>query len=71
MSRLRSKYDMRTIRVDLTRENVAGEDLPEAVGSKSIPVLVLFPKGDESSSPLVVRDLVTPNQLKDALKQRF
>lgn len=71
MSRLRSKYDMRTIRVDLTRENVAGEALLEAVGSKSIPVLVLFPKGDESSSPLVVRDLVTPNQLKDALKQRF
>lgn len=71
MQRLRSKYDMRTIRVDLTRENEAGQALLEAMGSSSIPVLVLFPKGEESSAPLVVRDLITPRQLKDALRQRF
>lgn len=71
MQRLRSKYEMRTIRVDLTRENKAGQALLEAMGSSSIPVIVLFPKGEKKVQPLVVRDLITPQQLKEALKQRF
>ena len=71
MARLRTKYSMRTIRVDLTRENKAGKELLEALGSSSIPVLALFPKGENAHRPLVLRDIVTPSQLKDALKQTF
>ena len=71
MARLRTKYSMRTIRVDLTRENKAGKELLEALGSSSIPVLALFPKGESAHRPLVLRDIVTPSQLKDALKQTF
>jgi|GEM_PF-1387775 len=71
MARLRERYSMRIIRVDLTRENKAGKDLLEALGSSSIPVLALFPKGENAQRPLVLRDIVTPTQLKDALKQTF
>lgn len=71
MAKLRAKYKMRTIRVDLTRDGGEGKDLLESLGSKSIPVVALFPTGDKSKEPMVLRDLFTPAQLKDALKQTF
>lgn len=41
--------------------------LLESLGSKSIPILAIFPK-DKPDSPLVLRDLFTSGQLKDALE---
>jgi thiol:disulfide interchange protein DsbD len=40
----------------------------EALGSRSIPFLAVFPAG-ERSRPIVLRDLVTRGQVVDALKQ--
>lgn len=72
MADLRKKYNVRTIRVDLTRDAGEGKDLLKALNSTSIPVVALFPKGESASrQPLVLRDLVTPKQLKEAAARAF
>ena len=71
MADLRKKYNVRTIRVDLTRDDGAGKELLKALNSTSIPVLALFPKGESAKQPLVLRDLVTPKQLKEAASRAY
>ena len=71
MRLLQNKYKMRIIRVDLTRRNPDGEALLESLGSSSIPVIALFGQGEQAKKPLVLRDLVTPNQLDEALQATF
>ena len=71
MASLRHKYNVRTIRVDITRDAEAGKELLKALGSGSIPVLALFPKGEGAKKPVVLRDLVTPSQLKEAASDVF
>ena len=71
MADLRRKYNVRTIRVDLTRDAGAGKELLKALDSTSIPVVALFPKGESARQPLVLRDLVTPKQLKEAASRAF
>jgi thiol:disulfide interchange protein DsbD len=71
MARLRERYKMRTIRVDMTRDAEIGKELLKSLGSGSIPVLALFPKGEASKKPLVLRDIITPSQLKEALSDMF
>lgn len=71
MSDLRRRYNMRTIRVDLTRDAEVGKELLKALDSTSIPVLALFPKGENAKQPVVLRDLVTPKQLEEAVAATF
>ena len=71
MSRLRERYKMRTIRVDLTRDDPVAKELLLSLGSGSIPVIALFPEGEGAKKPLVLRDLVTPKQLEEALSRTF
>ncbi len=71
MERLQKRYNMRTIQVDLTRNDPTGMALLKSVGSASIPVLVLFPAGNGAERPVVLRDLVTPSLLEEALSQTF
>lgn len=71
MADLRRRYNVRTIRVDLTREDAAGKGLLKALDSSSIPVIALFPVGENSRQPLVLRDIVTPSQLEAAASQVF
>lgn len=71
MAFLRRRYGARTIRVDLTRANPAGEALLKALNSTSIPVLALFPHGEDARNPLVLRDIVTPSQLEEAAARVF
>ena len=71
MDDLRRKYNVRTIRVDLTRDADAGNALLKALDSTSIPVLALFPKGDKARQPVVLRDLVTPAQLEEAASATY
>ena len=59
MRKLRARYGMELIRVDLTGVNAYGIRLLEALGSKSIPLTALFPAGEQASSPLVLRDVYT------------
>jgi thiol:disulfide interchange protein DsbD len=58
------------MRVDLTRHDPQLMALLESLGSKSIPILAIFPK-DNPGSPLVLRDLFTSGQLKEALNQEL
>jgi len=68
---LQKRYGFTAIRVDLTREDPETMALLRALGSVSIPVAAMFPKGDGSSRPVVLRDLFTASQLEDALKEAF
>jgi len=54
------------MRVDLTRHDPELMALLESLGSKSIPILAIFPK-DNPDSPLVLRDMFTSGQLNEAL----
>ena len=71
MADLRSKYKLRTIKVDLTRNAEPGKELLRALDSTSIPVIALFPKGEGAKKPTVLRDLVTPSQLEEAAEKTF
>lgn len=67
LNALAARYDLRLVRVDLTRPNPDAEALLRAVGSVSIPVTAIFPKGFLANSPLVLRDIYTASQLEAAL----
>lgn len=64
---MKSRYGLKLMRADLTEANPEAEALLHALGSKSIPVLAIFPK-NAPDSPLVLRDLFTPTQLEEALQ---
>jgi len=68
MAEIQQRYDAVLLKADLTENNPDATALLTALGSSSIPVLAIFPKG-EADTPLVLRDLFTPTQLEDALKQ--
>lgn len=65
------QYKLRLIRVDLTHEDAAAQQLLQALGSSSIPLTALFPAGAGAKSPLVLRDIYTPATMDEALKQLF
>jgi len=65
---MKTRYGLALLRADLTEKNPEAEALLHALGSKSIPALAIFPK-NAPESPLVLRDLFTPAQLEEALKQ--
>ncbi|MCL1889988.1 MAG: hypothetical protein FWF99_05750 [Desulfovibrionaceae bacterium] len=61
-------YQLTCLKVDLTRANPAGEKLLRAMGSASIPFLAIIP-ASSPHNPTVLRDLVSPAQLDQALLQ--
>lgn len=63
------RYGLRAIKVDLSRNNAPGQALLERLGSASIPVVALFPAGEEKNRPLVLRDLFGKATLEDALRR--
>lgn len=65
---MKARYGLELMKADLTEKNPEAEALLYALGSQSIPVLAIFPK-NAPDKPLVLRDLFTPTQLEDALKQ--
>jgi thiol:disulfide interchange protein DsbD len=71
MEDLRKRYNVRTIKVDLTRDAEAGNALLKALRSSSIPLIALFPAGEKAGRPVVLRDLVTPGQLGEAVQSVF
>lgn len=64
---LAQAYGLVLIQVDMTEKNPAGEALLHALGSHSIPVVAIFPAGAEQKKPLVLRDIFSAKQLKEAL----
>ncbi len=65
------KYNIRFVRVDITRHNPEGEALLHALDSHSIPVTALFGVGDTAHTPLILRDIYTKNTLEKALVKVF
>jgi thiol:disulfide interchange protein DsbD len=63
---MKNRFDLALMKADLTQSNPDAERLLEALGSKSIPLLAVFPK-NAPNEPLVLRDLFTPAQLEEAL----
>lgn len=66
--RWKKKYGIAFIKVDMTERDPEAEALLQALGSMSIPTAALFAPGENSSSPLVLRDLFTQSQLENALE---
>ncbi|BFR49135.1 protein-disulfide reductase DsbD [Nitratidesulfovibrio sp. HK-II] len=65
------RYGARLVRVDMTAESPEAQALLRSLGSSSIPVVALFPKGILSASPVVLRDLFTSGQMEQALLEAF
>jgi thiol:disulfide interchange protein len=66
-----NEYGLRLFRADLTTENPEAAALLRALGGASIPTTAIFPKDEGHNSPLVLRDLFTPGQMKEALESTF
>lgn len=69
LSRWQKKYGLAFVRVDLTEKNPAAEALLEAMGSRSIPVTAVFPPGEASARPMVLRDIYTEGTLEAVLER--
>ncbi len=65
------EYGLTLVKVDLTRNDPKTMGLLRALGSQSIPLVALFPKGEGKHSPVVLRDLFTKAQLEEALRLAF
>ncbi len=66
-ARLAKEFDVELMRVDLTRHDPVLMALLESLGSKSIPVLAIFTTKNPNT-PLVLRDMFTSGQLREALE---
>ncbi len=69
LTKWRDAHGLVLLQADMTQDNPAAEILLRKLGSNSIPVVALFPAGDQSAAPLVLRDLFTTSQLQKALKE--
>ena len=58
------KYGVELLKVDLTSDNAYGQYLLKVLDSKSIPLTAVFPKGDSSIKPFILRDIYTMQKLK-------
>jgi thiol:disulfide interchange protein DsbD len=67
----KKQYGARFVRVDLTRENAPALKLLRALGSGSIPFAAFFPAGEKAYAPLVLRDMYTSGQFREALELGF
>ncbi len=64
-----SRHDAVFVRVDLTDDDPEAEALLRALGSRSIPLLAIFPRGEDAKRPIVLRDLFSARQVEAALVQ--
>nr|WP_287410355.1 cytochrome c biogenesis protein CcdA [Pseudodesulfovibrio sp.] len=67
VSRWEKEYSIKFIKVDMTERDAEAEALLKALGSRSIPTAAIFTKNDPSS-PIVLRDLFTVDQLENIMK---
>ncbi len=63
MKELVEDYDFKAIYVDLTQYDEVKQRLLHSLDSVSIPLVAIFPKGEGASSPIIIRDLYTFNDL--------
>ncbi len=63
------RYNLQYVKVDITRDNAAGEAFLHALGSRSIPLTAIFAPGELANSPVILRDIYTKQSLDGALRQ--
>jgi thiol:disulfide interchange protein len=68
VKRLTEENDVVPLLADYSDMSEEIKSMLEALGSRSIPVLAVFPAG-EPTRPIVLRDLVTKGQVVEALRQ--
>ncbi|MEX2138124.1 MAG: cytochrome c biogenesis protein CcdA [Pirellulales bacterium] len=68
VKRLTEQNDVVPLLADYSDMSEEIKSMLEALGSRSIPVLAVFPAG-EPTRPIVLRDLVTKGQVVEALRQ--
>ncbi|TVM18283.1 protein-disulfide reductase [Oceanidesulfovibrio indonesiensis] len=71
LQRWERQYGLRFYKVDLTLHDPWEMELLESLGSKSIPVVAVFPTGEGAREPLVLRDIFTTGQMEEALEEMF
>lgn len=59
--------DVDFLTADITRTNIPAERLLNKTGLYSIPVLMIFPPGEDFKKPLVLRDIYSMNDVLTAL----
>lgn len=65
--RLKRKYKVTFIKVDMTERDLEAEELLKALGSMSVPTAAFFTP-ETRNEPLVLRDLFTKTQLENVLR---
>ncbi len=63
------QYSLTAVKVDMTFKNDAHQALLKALNGASIPLLAIFPEGDGSAKPVILRDIYTTTDLHLALRQ--
>ncbi len=71
LRRWQNTYKLRLVRVDLTRPDPEAQRLLQALGSSSIPLTAVFPRGLAASVPVVLRDIYSPSAMDEALQRAF
>ncbi len=71
LTEIQKKYNVKLVRVDITRNNPEGEALLQALESSSIPLTAIFNTGFQSAAPVVLRDIYTQYMLNEALQKTF
>lgn len=69
LEKWQERYQLTLLQADLSEEHPAALALLQRLGSQSIPVVAVFPKGEQSVRPLVLRDIFTASQMESALRQ--
>ncbi len=71
LEKIKEQYNLKLIKVDITRPHAEAESLLQALESNSIPLTAIFTKGLQASSPIVLRDIYTQEMLGQALEKAF
>lgn len=69
LGRWRKEYGAMFMKVDLSRENRAGQVFLESLGGGAIPFAALFPAGEGKDTPIILRDMFTTREVEAAFKK--
>ena len=69
IKKLIEKYSIQPIKVDLSYKSPKAMGLLKDLGSQSIPLLAIFPSGQQSTNPVVIRDLFSKEDLHMAVSK--
>ncbi len=69
VSKILNENNIEVLTADITRKSPDAEKLLELLGSRSIPFLAVFPKGNSFYSPLCLRDVYSEKDVIEAINK--